>query len=457
MSTPHQSLRPNLPVSAGATPEKLLPADDRTNGWSAILPPRTPRPAAKKSESFDWLVIGAGYAGLAAARRLALLNPTHSIALLEAQQAGEGAQGRNAGFAIDLPHNNGHDPENLDKGRRQIRLSRYGIAELDALVGNETIDCQWSRAGRYDCAVSPENSRKILGSTAAELEALGEPHELLRGDALHARLGTRYYDSAIYTPGTRLLNPAALSRGLADTLPPNVYLFENSPVLALETRPGVTALVRGGARISARKAILTNNAFVSRFGYFERQFLPFVLFASLSRPLTLEERQKLGGTPDWGITPAHGIAGATLRYTQDHRLLFRYGFQFAPSLRCPESWRTRMKLAHEKGFRARFPMLDRVTLDHFWAGFLSLSPNGAPGWGRLTEEVYAAVNCNGVGIAKQTTAGALIAELACDTGHPLIADMHALGTPGRLPQRPALDVGVRAYLAAQKWAGRAEK
>lgn len=443
----------NAPVSH----KKLLPADDKTNGWSAILPKRAPRATARESASFDWLVIGAGYAGLSAARRLAALNPLHSIALIEAQQVGEGAHGRNAGFAIDLPHNNDHDPGNTEKGHRHIRLSRYGIETLDDLVSHYGIDCQWSRSGRYDCAVSPELARRLLGATVAELDALGEPYEIVRGDALRERLGTGYYDSAIYTPGTRLMNPAALSRGLADSLPSNVHLFEGSPVLELASEPTVVATLPGGVRLSGRKAILTNNAFIGRFGCFKRQLLPFVLFASLSRPLTPDERKHLGGTGDWGITPAHGIAGATLRYTQDFRILFRYGFQFAPNLRCPDSLRERMKRSHEVLFRARFPMLEQVKLEHFWAGYLSLSQNGAPGWGQLSKNVYAAVNCNGVGIAKQTTAGALIAELACDTGHPLISDMAALGSPDLLPRRPILDVGVRTYLAAQKWSGRSEK
>ena len=448
---------PGRGPAARASAHTLLPADDRTNGWSAILPRREPRLPASQPASFDWLVVGAGYAGLSAARRLALLNPTQSVALLEAQQVGEGAHGRNAGFAIDLPHNNDHDPDNLQKGLRHIRLSRYGIGLLDDLVASHAIDCQWSRSGRYDCAVSPEISRRILGATAAELDALQEPYQILRAEALHERLGTRYYNCAIHTPGTRLMNPAALSRGLADSLPPNVHLFENSPVLEFEPGPMVAAILQRGVKITARRAILTNNAFIGRFGYFRRQLLPFVLFASLSRPLDGEERRRLGGTGDWGITPAHGIAGATLRYTQDGRILFRYGFQFAPELRCADSLRARMRQVHHALFKARFPMLGEVALEHFWAGFLSLSQNGAPGWGRLSDNVHVAGNCNGVGIARQTTAGALAAELACDTGHPLIADMMALGTPELLPRRPILDIGVRAYLAAQKWAGRSEK
>jgi len=49
-----------------------LPRDDDSNGWSRILGPRTPTPALQSPIRADWVVVGAGYAGLAAARRLAV-------------------------------------------------------------------------------------------------------------------------------------------------------------------------------------------------------------------------------------------------------------------------------------------------------------------------------------------------------------------------------------------------
>ena len=68
-----------------------LPNDDATNGWSAILPPRTPRPALLGDVAADWLVLGAGFAGLAAARRLAELRPHAHIVVVDAGTVGNNA------------------------------------------------------------------------------------------------------------------------------------------------------------------------------------------------------------------------------------------------------------------------------------------------------------------------------------------------------------------------------
>ena len=67
----------------------LLPSDDSTNGWSRILPQRTPKPSLAGEVRADWVVVGAGFAGLAAARRLAENRPNDRIALIEAQEGSE--------------------------------------------------------------------------------------------------------------------------------------------------------------------------------------------------------------------------------------------------------------------------------------------------------------------------------------------------------------------------------
>ena len=53
-----------------------------------MLPKRTPRTAAPARRHFKNLVIGAGYTGLAAARRLAELQPQDQVLVVDATVAG---------------------------------------------------------------------------------------------------------------------------------------------------------------------------------------------------------------------------------------------------------------------------------------------------------------------------------------------------------------------------------
>lgn len=84
-----------------------LPADDSTCGWFHLSQPRRPKPSHSGTTNARWAVVGAGFTGLAAARQLALNFPDDEVVLVDAQEVGFGASGRNAGFAIDLPHDIG--------------------------------------------------------------------------------------------------------------------------------------------------------------------------------------------------------------------------------------------------------------------------------------------------------------------------------------------------------------
>ena len=209
--------------------------------------------------------------------------------------------------------------------------------------------------------------------------------------------------------------------------------------------------------VYAPKLILCTNGFAESFGYFQRQLLVFAAFASLSRPLTPVECAALGGEDDWGVTPANAFAGCTMRYTQDHRILIRQHIDYRPDFRVGPAHYQAVRRDHERAFRARFPMLPQVTLDHCWAGFVTLSRNSAPGFGRVASDVYAAVCCNATGVTKSTIGGLLAADMACGIDNPLIADMQSLGQPQRLPPQPFLGLGVHLRSRWELWRNRAER
>lgn len=434
----------------------FLPNNDSTNGWSRILPPRTPRPALVKDIRSDWLVIGAGFAGLAAARRLAENRPDETVALIDAHEAGENASGRNSGFAIDLPHNVGSSLDELEGSHRFIRLSRAAIDHLEKQVSTHGIDCQWSRRGKYHTAVSERGASEVLEPFSKELTALGEPWRWLDSRALAAEIGTGYHHAAVYTPGCVLMNPAALVRGLADSLPANVSLYEHSPVVEADYRNGIRVVTPKGSAYAPRM-ILCVNGLAEAFGFFDRQLLRFAAHASLTRALTPAERRTLGGKDDWGVTPANAFVSTTMRLTQDQRILIRHELVYDPRHRIGAAQHADVRKRHEQEFRNRFPMLPGVTFDHTWTGYVCLSRNHAPGFGRIAPNVWAAVCQNAVGVTKGTIGGLLAADMATGVDSPLIADMESLGKPETLPPRPFLDIGVHARTRWDLWRVRHEK
>jgi glycine/D-amino acid oxidase-like deaminating enzyme len=434
----------------------ILPQDDTTNGWFETLAERSPKPALRGEVLADWIVVGAGLTGLAAARRLAMNRPDDKVVVLDAQRVGDAASGRNSGFIIDVSHSLGaSDTDGLEVAKRAMRLSRAAIAFHRENVTRQGIDCQWQEGGQYLCAVSGE-SETDLERHVAEFTALGEPHRVLGRADLSREVGTEYYRAAVHTPGTVLVQPVALIRGLADTLPENVTLYEGTPVTSIEYGDRIQTHTPHG-RVDGAQIVLAVGGYAPHFAINRDRLFTLGLFASMTHPLNAEQRRALGGKGGWGILPVNTFAGATMRFTHDHRLLFRQSIAYNARFRTDEATRQRVRRQHEVLFRARFPMLAEVTFEHTWVGYVSLSKNFAPAFGRYHRNVYAADCLNSLGLSHGTAVGMLTADFATGNDNSLIADLEALGQPVRLPPRPFVDLGASAALAWWKWRGRREQ
>ena len=82
-------------------------SNDNSCVWINDLNPRTNIKSVSSNQDCDWLIIGAGYTGLSAARKLSQLVSSHKIIIVDAQLAGEGASGRNSGYLVDTTLNDG--------------------------------------------------------------------------------------------------------------------------------------------------------------------------------------------------------------------------------------------------------------------------------------------------------------------------------------------------------------
>lgn len=72
-------------------------------------------------------------------------------------------------------------------------------------------------------------------------------------------------------------------------------------------------------------------------------------------------------------------------------------------------------------------------------------------FGELKKGVYAAVGMNGVGVAKATYLGRLIAEDVCDFDSEELCFVKKLSGPSWVPSEPFLTMGVNARLKYEEW------
>ena len=431
------------------------PSNDKTNAWANILPERQPHAALESDIVADWLVVGAGYAGVAAARRLAENRPNEKVVLLEAGVCGENASGRNSGFVIDVPHTVSSDLQQLEGSHRHMRLARAATQELEKQVKTHNIQCDWSVNGKYQTATTDRGAKAMLEPFAKELEALGEKFEWIEHDALAERLGTTHFRRAVYTPGCVLMNPAALIRGLVDSLPSNVLVFENTPVLNMTSANGIHVETPQGA-VKSPRMILAANGFSDQFGFKPDGFVHLAARASLSKPMSLAEQESYGVKQPWGVTPANAFGGVTMRFTNDKRLLIRQNITLNMKQNMSVLTTQKARAEHTRILRKRFPSVSTLEFEDTWVGYLCLSSNGAPAFGQVAGNVWMSACQNGIGVTKGTISGLLSADLACGVDNPLIADIQALGTPENLPSRPFVEIGARAKMGWEKWKNRHE-
>lgn len=420
---------------------RTYPAYAEPCGWNAMLPSRRPRAAARGAISVKYAVVGAGFTGLAAARRLLELDPGAEIAVLEASTVGEGSSARNSGFLniTDIP--DGTSPEALATSEARNRYITEGFTHLRDLVVRHAIDCDLHRCGRIKAAAT-ERGAKAVGELERIVATLGLAHERLDRTRLMQRTGTAYYDRGLFTEEGYLVQPAALVRGLADALPETIRLYEQSPVVRL-TRSGKWQLETADARIIADVVIMAANSSIKSFGYLRDRLVTIYTYAAITHPVPQADIAALGAMPSWGLLPAHRL-GTTLRRVGRDRLLVRSLYAYERPID-PGTARDAL-LAR---FHRRYPGLAHVDLEHCWGGTTALTMNGAPYWGRLDDGLYVSAGCNGSGIVKGTVLGLRLADLAAgrDVGPTTLA---AYGTASWIAPEPFRTVGFHVVSAIER-------
>jgi glycine/D-amino acid oxidase-like deaminating enzyme len=435
---------------------KTLPNLQGPAAWNRILPAPIAAQRLDENITADVTIIGAGFAGLSAARRLTQIDPGVKVVVLDALPVAESSAGRNSGFMIDLPHElTSEDYAGAGDDRSLIALNRQAIHFAREAVDEYQIDANYfDPAGKVNGAASLKAAAHNE-SYALHLASLGEDYELLDPRQMTELTGSRHYLGGLYTPGTVMLQPAGYIRGLAAGLRrTGVSVFEESPVTSFLEQDTGWLIETPGGKVSTGKIILTVNGHLESFGYERNRLMQLFLFAVMTPDLGDDVLLKLGGQPRWGITPSDPM-GTTLRRIDTgqggNRIITRTCAVLKPDMRLTQAHVDRAAAVMQDKFDRRFPKLAGLKMEYSWAGHLCLSMNGVAVMRELEDGVYSGCVQNGLGTARGTLTGMGAAELTLGIESDITRHFGAEASPNKLPPQPFRELGANVVLRWKEW------
>ena len=417
--------------------------------WVNDLSPRDNIKILSSDLDCEWLIIGAGYTGLSAARKLGQLYPNKEILLVDAQLAGEGASSRNSGYLVDTTLNDGFTSnKRLNNYKKKTDIYKLGIDAIKRFIKEYQVDCDWNECGKY-FASSKVEDKKILENFSGTLSKLGFGHNLLSNNDLKNKLGTNFYNVALYTKGGILLHPGKLVRAMIDTLPENVNLYENSLLLDWKKKNDAVICKFKNGSIKSKKIIFATNGFLKSLGIKSNYNFPITLTASMTRSLSDEEFISLGEPKEWGVLPVRPM-GATIRMTKDRRILIRNTAEVYNPYQMSKSELTKRSLKQKIGIKKRFPELPDDIIQSSWSGIVSRTRNSSQIFEKIDDNIFVAGCYNGSGIGVGTLFGEQIAIKSSNENTKEIEVIEARNKPTWLPPNPILSLGVRARLIYER-------
>ena len=429
--------------------------NDQNCGWINNLPKRTNFQSLDKNIVCDYLVIGAGFTGLSAARQLAKVFNSSKIILVDSQLAGEGSSARNSGYLVDTTLNDGFTSnKDIKNYKKKIKIYEEGINSVEKFIKEHQVDCDWNPCGKY-FASSQISDEKIAIKFSNLLTSLSFENKIFYKDDLKNKLGTSFYNVGVFSSGGILLNPGKLITAMVDTLPKNVELYENTHLEKWEISKDNIKCNFKNYTILAKKIIFCTNGFLRSLNVRKNYSFPLTLTASLTRPLSKIEFENIGRPKEWGVLPIRPM-GATIRMTKDKRILIRNTAEISNPNKFPSNYLQNRKKIHQKGINKRFPNLPNDIIESTWSGVVCRSRNGSQMFEKINNNVFVAGCYNGSGIGTGTFFGEQIALMASNQDSDKINLIESIVKPTKLPSELLLNIGVYTRLFYERLRARTE-
>ncbi|SDG46646.1 NAD(P)/FAD-dependent oxidoreductase [Thalassobaculum litoreum] len=403
----HEGYSPTLFERLAAAPHPSV--SFQSSFWHATAPagPET-GPLAGEVET-DVAVVGGGYLGFSTALHLAEAGV--EVTVLEADEPGFGASGRNTGFVVPNLLT-GLDPTVMrkalgpDYGLQVCEMIGQGGELVFDLIRRHGIDCEARQSGWIQPIHTPEK-RAWLEDRVAQWQKLGRPVQALsRDEAVHETGSTVYHGAFLDTSGGHL-NPLAYCRGLAGAaVKAGATLFTGSRARGIERQGDRWRVSTDGGAVIARRLLLTTNATGDGLApRAEATQFPITLFQMATQPLDPALRDSV--LPNDRASADTRKELVAYRWTWDNRIVT------GGLLASPFGSAERAKSYHLARLSEMLPQLPPMECAYAWQGRLAAARDFMPRLMTLGEreddQAWSAIACNGRGMAMTTALGRRIA------------------------------------------------
>jgi len=411
-------------------PDPNLNVDfERRPYWHATMPALPDRGGRELPDRADVVVVGGGYTGVAAARRLAQQGA--KVTLLEANHLGWGASTRNGGIihpgykwgAKTLIKRYGEET-----GRALYRETLEAYAFTTGIARDEGIDCEFRECGYLELAYAPSHVPE-LHDAQESLAFVGVESTVVPRERLREEIGSDAYFGGLAVGGSGTLHPGKWFAGLAASgARAGADLHER--IRARHLRKDGTGLVvetdRG--RIAAEQVFVATNGYTNGFiPALRRRLIPIGSYIIATEPLPPDLVAEL--------SPKGRAFFDTKNFlyywhvSADRRMIFGGRASFIPT-----SVERTAAILH-RGLLEVHPQLAGYRIDYAWGGNVGFTFDRMPHVGQMSGVTYAMGYC-GTGVAMSTWLGTRAAEWMGGGEAPALAKLAFPLVPAPYEGRP---------------------
>lgn len=377
--------------------------------WTATAN-RVPDYAPLSGEaSADVTVIGGGFTGLSAALHLAEAGV--AVTLLEAEQPGWGASGRNGGqINVGLKDSPSAIKAKFgdEMGARMIAFSGGAADLVFELIDRHDIQCDAIRPG-WIRAAHTAKSLQDYHMLAADWQGHGAPVDPLEKDDLIRLTGTDSYVGGLMDRRGGNLQPLNYALGLADAAEAaGARLYGGSAVTAITRDSAHYRVSTATGSVRCDKVLICTNGYSGKLDRkLANSVLPVRSVQVATAPLSDNIRASI--LPD-----CHALSDARrllLYFRLDRHGRFVMGGRGTyndTSTQRQIDWLKRVSVD-------LFPQLEGTEWQHAWGGFVALTRDHYPHLHEIAPGLLAGLGYNGRGVAIATAMGRELARWASGT------------------------------------------